>query len=73
MIINAISTSKDTLLASEALFGFMGWLTSRKQSETFSSNHDAARAVDLVSEFMNVNNLAEPRDDWTKNFTMPRS
>jgi len=61
----------DTLTASEALFGFMGWLTSRKESVTFSSSHNAAIAADLVAEFCKANNLEEPRNDWHLSLVHP--
>lgn len=51
--------------ASEALYAFMGWLTTRKQIAVFSSNHDAALAAELVKEFCDANKLPEPRDNWT--------
>jgi hypothetical protein len=36
----------------EALFSFMGWLTSRNEEVgPFSSHHDASRAAELVNEF----------------------
>ena len=51
--------------ASEALFGFMGWLTTRPvASGPFSSVYDAAPAGDLVAEYCRKQGYAEPRDDW---------
>jgi hypothetical protein len=61
----------DVLSASEALFGFMGWLTTRDAEVTFSEHHDAGVAVDLVSEFCKVNNLKDPSSGWDKNLTHP--
>jgi len=60
------------LEGAEILFGFMGWLTSRDQVETFSSSHDAAIAVELIEKFCKANNLKTGiRDDWAKNLTHP--
>ena len=56
---------------SEALFGFMAWLTTREKPVTLSANHDAGVAADLVGEFCKANNLDEPRDNWTDYLTMP--
>lgn len=59
------SASEDeSLSASEALYGFMGWLTSREKEITISSTHDAAEPADLVSAFCEINNLREPRSGW---------
>jgi len=52
------------LSASEALFGFAAWLTTREDAVTFTANHDAAIAAELVSEFCSLHALADPRDGW---------
>lgn len=60
------------MTASEALFGFMGWLTSRKEvTPNFSSRHDAANAAELVGQFCKENNLSDPRDGWENNLIHP--
>lgn len=56
--------AQDKISASEALYGFMGWLTSRDEAVTFSGHHNAAVAADLVALFCEVNDLPEPRRDW---------
>ena len=56
----------DAWSASEALYGFMGWLTSRRQAVTLSATHDAAIAADLVALFCKRHGLAEPREGWHK-------
>lgn len=61
------------LSASEALFGFMGWLTSLETPVTFSARDYAGTAAELVDEFCKANNLAEPRDGWHENFVYPSS
>ncbi len=61
------------MTGSEAVYGFMAWLTTREAEETFSAHHDAAPAAELVAEFCKVNNLTEPRDDWTDRLTHPVS
>jgi hypothetical protein len=63
----------DKLSASEALFGFMGWLTSLETPVTFSSHHEAGIAAQLVDEFCKANNLAEPREFWHLNLHHPAS
>lgn len=66
------SGSAGPLTASEALFGFAGWLTSRQEVVTFSRTHDAAKAADLVAEFMKENKLPYPRDHWVRNLVHPK-
>ena len=61
----------DKLTASEALYGFAGWLTCRKEPVTFSEIHEAGIAAELVNEFCKTNELQEPRQGWEKNFTHP--
>lgn len=57
--------------ASEALFGFAGWLTTRPEKTVMSSVDDAAPIADLVQEFCNVNGLAAPREGWDKKLKHP--
>jgi hypothetical protein len=57
----------DDWIPTEALFAFMGWLTSRdEESPTFSSHHDASPAVELIRQFSERHHLAQPRDGWHK-------
>lgn len=50
---------------SEALFAFMGWLTTRRrQAGPFSSTHNAAQAADLVKEYCDLQGWDEPREGW---------
>jgi len=59
------------LTASEALYGFMGWLTTRKDAVTFSCRDNAAVAADLVAEFCKTNHLPEPREGWANDLVHP--
>lgn len=66
----AVSADADTaplgeMSASEALFAFMGWLTSRPQRQTFSAVDDASPAVELIGMFIEHHRLTAPREDWT--------
>jgi hypothetical protein len=54
----------DKPLASEALYGFMGWLTSRKERVTLSHTDECGHIADLINQFCNAQGLREPRDDW---------
>ena len=63
---------KEEMNASEALFGFMGWLTTRDEvTPSFSSHHDASEAAHLVDTFCRENNLNPPRDGWENNLIHP--
>jgi len=54
--------------ASEALYGFMGWLTSRDEiTPEFSASRDASE----VGQFCKENKLTDPRDGWETNLIHP--
>ncbi len=61
----------DKLTASEALFGFAGWLTTREKITTMSSHHNCSPVVDAIAEFCKENDLDEPRNGWENNLTHP--
>lgn len=52
------------LSASEALYGFCGWLTSKEEITVMGSSEDASVVVGLIADFCKENNLAEPREGW---------
>ena len=68
-----VRVNDDSLIASEALYGLMGWLTSRSERTILSSSDDAGIAVELVAEFCEANHLAEPREGWHNNLVHPES
>lgn len=73
---NAIEQTKHVIrskemLASEALFGFAGWLTSRDEAITMGATHHAGPAADAVKEFCDANELESPRPGWTAWLTHP--
>lgn len=59
------------LKASEALFGFVGWLTTREDVTEMSAAHDCAGIADLVRDFCEANGLAEPVDNWHEKLIHP--
>lgn len=59
------------MTASEALYGFVAWLTTRSDVVTLAANHDAAPVAALVQKFCDANNLTIPREDWTDRLTYP--
>jgi len=63
---------KGEMSASEALFGFMGWLTSRQEvTPELSAKHDASIAAQLIEQFCNENKLTPTRDGWENNLIHP--
>jgi hypothetical protein len=63
---------EDGLTASEALYGFVAWLTSADEATTFSSSErDAGNAAKLVVRFCEANFLRVPREDWIDGLIYP--
>ena len=56
---------------SEAIYGFCGWLTTRKDKTVMSTNHDCACIAELIKDFCEVNKLSDPREQWTDNLIRP--
>ena len=55
------------VLPSEALFGFMGWLTSRDPvAGPFSAHHNASQAAELVAEFCKSQGWESARDAFPR-------
>ena len=52
------------LSASEALYGFIGQITSSSEKIVLSSSDNCARIAVLVGEFCKKNNLQSPGSDW---------
>ena len=57
----------DVLSPSEALYGFCGWITTRKQVVKASGRHDAAVWADLVKTYCEHQGFQEPVKGWDKN------
>jgi hypothetical protein len=61
------------LNSSEAIFGFLGWLTTRDEKVTFSAKHDSGIAAELANEFIKTNKLDELRPEWVDYLKHPKS
>lgn len=57
-----MTKEKETISASEALFGFAAWLTSLNPSITVGATEDAALMANLVTEWIETNKLEMPRE-----------
>lgn len=61
----------EELTGSEAIFGFCGWLTTRKDRTVMSGKDDASAVVKKISKFIDANKLKAPRDHWEKKLIHP--
>lgn len=72
---NAIETAFDVksqqrgadpqcMTGSEAIYGFAGWLTTRKEDLVFGSTHNCGPVADACEQFIKANDLAPPRRHW---------
>lgn len=68
-----IDITSDKLSASEALYGFCGWLTSRDTQTIMGRHHGIVGVVDLIKEFCDTNNLSDPTDGWDGLLTHPKA
>jgi hypothetical protein len=56
---------------SEAVYGFVAWLTCRKVRAIMSASDDAAPIVELVKQFCEINNFPDVSDDWPNGLIHP--
>lgn len=59
------------LNAAEAVYGFVGWLTTREERTVMSAKDDCAPIVELIKRFCTENNLPEVSDQWPLNLIHP--
>jgi len=57
----------------EAVFGFIGWLTTRKEPVSFGADNCCAHAAELAGEFCEANELSDCRDHWEDRLTHPKT
>lgn len=69
--VSQIFGMRDELTASEALFGFVGWLTTQADQTVMSGHDDMGRIAELVDLFCKTNKLSEPRVNWDENLEHP--
>lgn len=67
----AEKSKSSNLTASEAIYGFCGWLTTRAERTAMSARDNAAPIAELIKRFCNKNKLAEPREEWSRNLIHP--
>lgn len=72
MIYDMLQTERhDELSASEALCGFMGWLTTRQESINLGAKHDAGGVCRLIEKWCSVNKVSDPRSGWENYLKTP--
>lgn len=64
--------AKPKLTASEAIYGFTAWLTTRKEKTVMSAAHECSCCVDLIRTFIKANNLADPHENWADKLVHPK-
>ena len=57
---------QEALNAAEALYGFCGWLTSRKERTVMSSHDEAGHIAELVDDYSQAQGFEKPRPGWEK-------
>lgn len=67
-----IPSRPKTLSPSEALFGFIGWLTSGKEKIILSADSEPHRVLELLDKWLKANKLAEPRNGWSDILVQPK-
>ncbi len=66
-----IMTDTPELTATETLYGFCGWLTSRDESVTMGATHECGTVVDLIKRYMDANNLPDVTERYPNNLRTP--
>lgn len=59
------------LNSTEALFGFVSWLTTRAKQIKIGAKGDPAPLADVLQEFCRVNKLPDTRPDWEAKIRTP--
>ena len=59
------------VFASEALFGFVGWLITLDNKIITSAKHDATIWTKLIDEYCRANNFQPPRNNYHKLLVVP--
>ena len=60
------------LSASEAVYAFCAWLTTRKEKTIMSSSDDSGAIATLVDKFCNANELDDPKSGWESCIRFPQ-
>lgn len=58
--------------ASDALFGFVAWLTTRDEKTVMCSSVDCVHVVDLMQQFIKANDLGNVTELYPQNIVFPK-
>lgn len=61
----------DKLSASEAIYGFVSWMTTRDEKLSIGADSDCAPFPSLIEEFCEANKLSPVGEDWPMNLIHP--
>lgn len=61
------------LSGSEAIYGFVAWLSTQEATPPLGAGHDCAPWPSLIEKFCETNHLGEPRENWPGYLTHPES
>ncbi|MCI0393275.1 MAG: DUF1778 domain-containing protein [Acidobacteria bacterium] len=61
----------EPLSPSEALYGFVAWLTTCEKSIVMGAAYNCDSAIQVLTKFIDHNGLSRPRDGWEKYFSHP--
>ena len=56
----------------DALYGFVAWLTTRDETVSLGKDHSVAEISDLLIEYMRVNNLGGISCEYPHTIQMPK-
>lgn len=70
-LIYEVEKGNDCISASEALYGFMGFLTSRKNELRLSATQSPYEVMELMKKFCEINKLSDPRHLYTQHYKLP--
>lgn len=62
---------KKEMTASEALYMFCGWLTTKKEPTIMSSTNTCGEIAEKVEKFITYHNLSQPKNGWEKRIKHP--
>jgi hypothetical protein len=68
-----IKNNSKKMNASEALFGFAAWLSTRDKVTKLGAKEECGCLAEMVTEFIRVNSLPEVRERWTDNLEFPKT
>ena len=62
----------DKLTASEAIYGFCAWLTTRDKVVEMGAAKDCGNIANLIAIFCNENGLVDPRENYHEFLILPK-